>query len=200
MTRSLNLLLARGGRTWTMLAIVCVALAVTGFVPAWATTYFSQNFQSSTIVGDYDSFSPNSGQFNEILVSSGGTSPTIQTSNTNFLRLTRSSSEETWFTRSTDFASPAASAIMFKFDFGMSSIGGSGGVADLSVGSGFSTGDAVAPTANSYAKLGIVVKQLELAAAQHHRQQHRRRDVHDTPVDHVGDEQLGRHAQLSGSR
>ena len=139
------------------LLVAALFAVVFGAAPAFATSYFNQTFQANTTLGTYVGTGAN--QFDDI--GSSGTTPTVVNSGgSNVLRMTRSNAKETWFTRGAAVAtdlSPAPTAMIFKFDFNLTSITSSGTTpATLRIGSGFTTGNLEPSDANTYAKLGIV--------------------------------------------
>jgi len=112
---------------------------------------FSQNFQTSTVLADYISASPNSGQWNAI--SSSGANATISAAANN-LSFTRSGNAAS-FSRTTDF-SPIPEAVIYKFTLNISGNTANTTTAGvLQVGSAFGTANSAESNTNTYARLGI---------------------------------------------
>ena len=76
---------------------------------------FNQSFTSSTVVGDYVSLTPNTGQFTSI--SNATNNPSSITANA--LRYTKTGGSSGYFARNTAFAGPPT-FLQVKFDFTLS--------------------------------------------------------------------------------
>lgn len=134
----------------TLLVALTVVLASSN---ARAALIFSQDFNSSTTLGDYISATPNSGQFNAIGSSNGSG---VVSAASNMLSFTRSASPNTMsYSRTTDFA-PIPDAIIYQFDLSVSGNSVAQTTAAVfQVGSGYGTTNAAQANADTYARLGI---------------------------------------------
>jgi hypothetical protein len=114
---------------------------------------FSQNFNSSAVVADYVSATPNNGQFNAI-ATSGAATVSI---NSGTLEFIRPGSDACSFSRTTDIQSPAPTALIYKFDMSVSgnSAPATTSAAFFQVGSAFSTGNAAEPAASVYGQFTV---------------------------------------------
>lgn len=94
-------------------AWTCCAFAVVSLLPLSLSAQFSQDFSSSTTLGDYVNAAPNSGQFNAV---SGGGGVTWSISG-GALQLARTATGAAWLDRTTDFSGAPFSAMALSFDF-----------------------------------------------------------------------------------
>lgn len=112
---------------------------------------FQQDFSSSDTISNYVSVTPNTGQFNAISSSGGGT---IFSISNNALQYTRSSNAGS-FSRTTDF-NPTPTAFRYKFDLTVSgNTATTTNAAVWQVGSGYGTANSAETNANTYARIAL---------------------------------------------
>ncbi|HQU91213.1 MAG TPA: choice-of-anchor Q domain-containing protein [Pyrinomonadaceae bacterium] len=116
------------------------------------TVYFSQDFSGSSVVTDYVSATPNSGQFNAI----GSSGPDMVVSiNSGRLQFVRTDANAGSYSRTTDFA-PVPTALKITMDFNVpASSFAQTNAAVFQIGSGFGTANAAETNANIYARFGV---------------------------------------------
>lgn len=122
-----------------------------------ATSLFSQDFSSSTNLTDYQSATPNSGQFNQIGVNPTAINPTTMGSiSSQKLVLSRpTTGASCGFTRNTDFAFvPNVMIISFKFSV-TTSTANTSDPCIFYLGSGLSTNYSIPANANCFARLSV---------------------------------------------
>ena len=115
-------------------------------------TYFSQDFSASSVVADYVSIAPSSGQFNAI----GTTGSLMAISVTDGkLQFSRTGSNAGSFSRTSDFA-PIPTTLKYSFELSVSgNTAAQTTAAQLQVGSGFGVGNSAEALTNVFARLGI---------------------------------------------
>jgi len=132
-------------------------LFISGFAVTGFGQIFSQNFDSSSTLGDYISATPNNGQFNSIGASNASSSVGITN---NQLRLSRSAAANgvtsiASFSRTTDFI-PAPTFLSIKFGLTLSGNTSAGtSAAVFQVGSNFTTGNIAEANSDVFARFFI---------------------------------------------
>ncbi len=117
------------------------------------TTLFSQDFNGSTTVSDYQSASPNNGQFTLIGAGGPGTTVSIESGQ---LKMDRSAAGNSGrFIRQASFPGPPTS-LYVQFRISGSSVGNNNGAVDFNVGTISGTGT-VTPNADVHSKIGIAI-------------------------------------------
>lgn len=112
---------------------------------------FQQDFSSSSLVSDYVSATPNTGQFNAIGSSGGGTTFSISNNALQYIRSSNAGS----FSRTTDFTT-IPTAIRYKFDLTVSgNTAAATNAAVWQVGSGYGTANNAETNANTYARIAL---------------------------------------------
>lgn len=130
-------------------------LFITGITVAGYAQIFSQNFNSSSTLGDYISATPNSGQFNSISTSNANSSVSITSNQLRLSRPTAVTSAAT-FSRTTDLTTPAPTFLSIKFGFTLSgNTASSTSAATFQVGSGFGTSNSTESTGAVFARFLI---------------------------------------------
>ena len=122
-----------------MKKLILSLLLTAGISATGYAQIFSQNFNSSSILADYISATPTTGQFNNIGTSNVNSSVSIVS---NQLKLTRSTAVASVasFSRTTDISSPAASFLKITFNITVSGNTASAtSAATFQVGTGFGT-------------------------------------------------------------
>jgi hypothetical protein len=115
------------------------------------TTYFSQDFSTSSVLTDYVSIAPNSGQFNAIGTSGAGMAVSIDAARLQFARTGNAGS----FSRTADFA-PTPTTLKYSFDLTITgNTGAQTTAAQFQLGSGFGTGNSAEPLASVFARFGF---------------------------------------------
>lgn len=114
--------------------------------------YFSQDFSASTVVADYVSIAPSSGQFNAI----GTTGSLMAISVTDGkLQFSRTGGNSGSFSRTSDF-SPIPMTLKYSFELSVSgNTAPQTTAAQLQLGSGFGVGNSAEVLTNVFARLGI---------------------------------------------
>ncbi len=115
------------------------------------STLFSQDFNGSTVVSDYQSASPNSGQFTLIGAGGAGTLVTIENGQLKMDRTANANSGR--FIRQSDFPGPPLS-LYIQFKISGSSTGNNNGAVDFNVGS-ISGTSPVTPQADIHSRIGF---------------------------------------------
>jgi len=132
-------------------ALLLVVLALTGRRSCAQTTLFSQDFNGSSNVTDYQSASPNTGQFTLIGAGGAGTVVSIENGQLKMDRTANANSGR--FIRQADFSGPPQS-LYIQFKISGSSTGNNSGAVDFNVGviSGTSP---VTPQADIHSRIGF---------------------------------------------
>ncbi|MES2764521.1 MAG: T9SS type A sorting domain-containing protein [Bacteroidota bacterium] len=131
--------------------VSCIIFTCAASLTQGQTTYVSQDFSSSTTVGDYaNSTSPNSGQFN--FISNGGGSVAISDGELEFVK---SVSGGGVLARSTDF-SPVPSVLLVQFDLTVpTSAAVQTTAARFSIGQNFTSSTAAPANGDIHSVLGV---------------------------------------------
>lgn len=116
------------------------------------TTYLTQDFSSSSVVSDYVSATPNSGQFNAIGTSGANVTISISRGKLEYVRTTANVGS---FSRNTDF-SPSPSTLYIQFILSAPTVNTTAtSAAVFQIGSGFGTANGAESNANTYARIAV---------------------------------------------
>lgn len=117
-----------------------------------SASHFLQDFSASTVVADYVSATPNSGQFNAI----GSTGAAMLVSiNGGSLQYDRTGGNSGSYSRTTDFA-PTPATLKYSFDLTVAgNTAAQTSAAVFQIGSGFGVGNSTEPIANTFSRFGV---------------------------------------------
>ena len=133
----------------------CGALALASLLPLSTLAQFSQDFSSSSSIGDYATATPNNGQFTSI--GTGATSVTWSIVD-GALQGAKSSTQAGWLDRTADLSGAPFGALALSFDFrAVDIVGGSSSGNSLLfyVGDGLPAGGGNPPTSGVHSQFAI---------------------------------------------